>query len=319
MAVAQPSGASGVYFDAAAAGADGLLQGEYGGHVSGAFRRQRVGLQVVAQGKGQLLAVEYLGGLPGDGWVPSSDTQHPTRREYTGSVQGNMALLHGGGRLLIVVGDTVWVRDTRRGTLLGMLSKVHRRSATLGAAPPPGAIILFDGRSTDRLKNARVTPDGLLMVGAETVDAYRDFLLHAEFRLPLMPEARGQARANSGLYLQRRYEVQILDSFGLRGEFNECGALYRQKAPDVNMCLPPLAWQTYDITFRAARFDAQGNKVQPARITVRHNGVVVHDDYALTGKTGAGRPEGPEPLPILLQDHGNPVHFRNVWLVPLEP
>ena len=134
-----------------------------------------------------------------------------------------------------------------------------------------------------------------------------------------MPSAAGQGRGNSGVYVQRRYEVQVLDSFGLDGVENECGALYRQKAPDVNMCLPPLSWQTYDIWFTAARFDAEGNKIANARITLLHNGVPVQNDYEITGKTGAGKPEGPEPFPILLQNHGNPVQYRNIWLVVVEP
>jgi hypothetical protein len=142
-----------------------------------------------------------------------------------------------------------------------------------------------------------------------------DFRLHLEFRLPFMPYATGQGRGNSGVYIQRRYEVQILDSFGLEGVANECGGLYRQQPPDVNMCLPPLTWQTYDIWFTAARFDGEGNKTANARITVLHNGVPIHNDYEVVAKTGAGRPEAPEPMPILLQDHGNPVRFQNVWIV----
>ena len=132
-----------------------------------------------------------------------------------------------------------------------------------------------------------------------------------------MPTARGQARGNSGVYIQRRYEVQILDSFGLEGVFNECGALYRQTPPDLNMCLPPLAWQTYDIWFTPPRFAADGKtKLANARITVLHNGVPVHWHREITAKTGGGQQEGPEPLPIQLQDHGNPVMFRNIWIVP---
>ena len=129
-----------------------------------------------------------------------------------------------------------------------------------------------------------------------------------------MPYARGQARANSGVYIQRRYEVQILDSFGLKGVHNECGGLYRQQEPDVNMCFPPLSWQTYDIEFTAAQWNAAGEKTANARLTVLHNGEPIHRNRELRNKTGAGKPEGPEPLPIYLQDHGNPVQFRNVWL-----
>jgi len=198
---------------------------------------------------------------------------------------------------------------------IAQLTKVYRVSPTLGAPPPPGAIVLFDGSRTNRFVASRVTEDGLLRVGTTLGRTFRDYTLHLEFRLPYMPKARGQARANSGVYLQSRYEVQILDSFGLEGVNNECGALYRQRAPDVNMCFPPLTWQTYDIDFRAPRFDSNGQKIQNARITVRHNGVVVHNDVEVVSKTGHGAPEGPTPLPIKLQDHGAPVVFRNIWLI----
>jgi hypothetical protein len=130
-----------------------------------------------------------------------------------------------------------------------------------------------------------------------------------------MPAGKDQGRGNSGVYLQGRYEVQILDSFGLAGEHNECGGIYSVKAPDVNMCYPPLAWQTYDIDFTAAEF-ADGKKVKDARMTVKHNGVVIHENVAVPKATTAAiLGEGPEPGPIYLQDHGNPVRFRNVWVV----
>ena len=131
-----------------------------------------------------------------------------------------------------------------------------------------------------------------------------------------MPTARGQARGNSGVYLQGRYEVQVLDSFGLAGEDNECGGIYQVSRPRVNMTLPPLQWQTYDIDFTAARFDSAGEKTANARLTVRHNGVLIHDDLELPGTTGGGDPEGPEPGALHLQDHWNPVFYRNVWVLP---
>ena len=161
-----------------------------------------------------------------------------------------------------------------------------------------------------------MTDEGLLMEGAETKEPVGAFQLHLEFCLPFMPYARGQGRANSGVYIQRRYEVQILDSFGLEGAANECGGLYRQTPPDLNMCLPPLAWQTYDIDYTAARFDSAGAKTANARITVKHNGVVVQDNVELPRATRAAPvKEGPETGPIYLQDHGNPVRFRNIWVV----
>ena len=146
---------------------------------------------------------------------------------------------------------------------------------------------------------------------------FRDFKLHLEFRLPFKPFDRGQGRGNSGLYMKGRYETQILDSFGLEGKNNECGGVYSISAPSVNMCLPPLVWQTYDIDFTEARYDDAGKKVENARMTVLLNGVKVHENLELPrGTTAHPVKEGPEPGPIYLQSHGNPVRFRNIWVLP---
>ena len=109
--------------------------------------------------------------------------------------------------------------------------------------------------------------------------------------------------------------MQVLDSFGLKGENNECGGIYTKRKPDVNMCFPPLAWQTYDIDFEAAKFDAAGAKIKDATVTVRHNGVLIHENYEIPGPTGGGKPEAATPGSIQLQGHGNPVFYRNVWIV----
>jgi hypothetical protein len=176
--------------------------------------------------------------------------------------------------------------------------------------------VLFGQEPSEHLRGAAITERGLLAPGATTGFDVADCRIHLEFRTPFMPTARGQGRGNSGVYIQQRYEVQILDSFGLAGAANECGGLYRQAAPDVNMCLPPLSWQTYDILFTAARWDDEGNKTAPARISVWHNGELIHAQRPLTSQTGAGRSEGADPRPIHLQFHGNPVEFRNFWIVP---
>ena len=136
------------------------------------------------------------------------------------------------------------------GKALGTLKRVVRESPSLGAKPPEGAVVLFDGKNTEQFQaGARMTPEGLLMEGANSVPKYQSVTLHVEFMLPFMPAARGQGRGNSGVYLQGRYETQVLDSFGLAGKNNETGGIYEIKDPALNMCFPPLQWQTYDIEF----------------------------------------------------------------------
>lgn len=296
--------------DLAHVDADYHLQGEYSGYVLFADGYQRnVGLQVVALGDGKFDAMWYQGGLPGNGYDGS------TRRKLSGARTDATAELTGDGLVIELRAGSQALVKNASGGFLGSLQPQQRYSLTEGAAPPSNAIVLFDGKHTDRLKNAKVTPDGLLEIGAETKEPVQNFTLHAEFRTPYMPYARGQSRGNSGFYLQKRYEVQVLDSFGLDLQFNDCGSLYRFKAPDLNMSFPPLRWQTYDIDFTAPKFDAAGKRTAKGRITVRLNGVVVQNNVELENKTGGGSPEGPNPLPILLQNHGNPVHFRNIWLI----
>ncbi len=128
-----------------------------------------------------------------------------------------------------------------------------------------------------------------------TKQAFGDFRLHVEFKVPLLPpEVTGQNRGNSGVYLQERYEIQILDSYGdPTNDTNEAGAIYLQKAPDLNASTAPETWQSYDIDYRAPRYDSAGNKTADARVTLVWNGVRVHDDVAITGPTGGNNPAGP--------------------------
>jgi hypothetical protein len=200
--------------------------------------------------------------------------------------------------------------------------------------PAAGAnkIVLFDGKDFSQWvhENGKGVQweivDGAMKVipktgSIMTKQDFRDFKLHVEFKLPQMPPGvTGQGRGNSGVYLQRRYEVQILDSYGLEPSNNGCGSLYKFKAPEKNVSKQPGEWQSYDITFRAALYEGEGQsakKVKNARVTILHNDVLIHNDVELQDKTGAGRPEGPQPGPILLQEHGNEVWFRNIWIVPL--
>jgi len=227
------------------------------------------------------------------------------------------------------------LRGAIKGDMVGrlLMEKVIRLSPALGARPPSGGIVLFDGKNFDQWEPAEKKPGVSSVQWKRVGDAmeakkgagsivtkrkFTDFKLHVEFRTPFMPEQQGQARGNSGVYLQGRYEVQILDSYGLEGLDNECGGIYKVGQPLVNMCAPPMQWQTYDITFTAPRFDGAGVKTKDAVVTIVHNGVTIHDKKELPKPTGGGLDEKiAEPGGICLQDHGNPVQFRNIWLVEL--
>lgn len=153
-----------------------------------------------------------------------------------------------------------------------------------------------------------------------TPQAYRDFRMHVEFNVNEVDDTNPEARGNSGIYIQQRYELQILDSFGMPPEAYKdsfCGSLYRLKKPDRVANRKPGEWQTFDLAFRAARYDGD-LKAENARITVYQNGELIHDDYELPRKTGAGHAEGPDPQSIKLQGHHNPVRFRNVWIERLQ-
>ena len=198
------------------------------------------------------------------------------------------------------------------------LKRIIRKSPSMGAKPPKGALVLFDATKASMANWAGGRLDektGLLNTDGRDIKTKEKFLnysMHIEFMLPFKPAARGQGRGNSGFYQVDHYEVQILDSFGLEGKNNECGGVYTKADPIVNMCLPPLQWQTYDVTFTNAVLK-DGKKVKNARMTLKHNGVVIHRDLEINGKTGGSRrdPEG-TPGPIKLQGHGNPLQFRKI-------
>jgi len=185
------------------------------------------------------------------------------------------------------------------------------------ARPPEGAIILFDGKDTSRWTRAKMTEDGYLMAGAISKEKFGDCIIHLEFNIQPHPQGR-RVGGNSGVYIQRRYEIQILNTHGRKPSRGGCGAIYQVRAPSVNAARPPGEWQTYHITFRAPRWEGK-KKIRNARISVIHNGVLIHDNVEVPNKTGSGRREGPEPGPLYLQYHGNKVLFRNVWILPLKP
>ncbi len=288
------------------AGPDFAVQGEYVGHVG---TKAKVGAQVIALGHGRFDAVLYTKGLPGAGWDGKSkvrlsgDTKegatHLRGKNFQGEIKDNV------------------FSGTAENNVKFELKKIERQSPTLGAAPPPGAIVLFDGTNTDAWSVGKIEEGHLLGVPAVTKETFDNFLLHIEFEIPFMPSARGQGRGNSGVYLADQYEVQVLDSFGLEGLDNECGGIYHASRPLMNLCFPPLSWQTYDIEFRAARFSPDGKtKRENAVVTVRHNGVPIHYNLELKAPTPGGHRSDGHPGPIFLQNHGNPVRFKNIWLVP---
>ncbi len=309
-----------IFTDPESAGIEYKLQGEYEG--------SKWGAQVIAMGDKKFHAVFLPGGLPGAGWDAVN------RYECEGAMDGEKVELkpandvawneghfappveiHTGFEATIS-GDTLTAKTDKGETIT--LKKTLRHSPTEGAKPPAGAIVLFDGTSADAFEHGAMTDSKLLKAGCDTKQKFTDFTVHVEFYLPFKPFARSQGRANSGVYCQHRYETQVLDSFGVNGMDNQCGGIYTKHAPSVNMCYPPLTWQTYDIDFTAARYEG-GKKKSDAVITVRQNGVMIQDQFKIDGPTGGGIKEDPnvdvQTGPLHLQGHGNPVVFRNVWLV----
>lgn len=289
---------------------DFLIQGEY--HQQGTSH----GLQVVALGKGTFEGYLLEGGLPGAGWEPGKE-----RIKLSSSETKAGTVLHITGKdfpLVRLEGDAARIHLAEGRELI--LPRVERKSPTLGAKPAGGAVVLFDGTSADAWEKGAME-NGLLKANhSMSKQHFKSFSAHIEFRTPFKPEARGQKRGNSGIYHYGRWETQILDSFGLEGKQNECGGIYSITQPRLNMCLPPLSWQTYDVDFTAATFDENGNRTAWPRITVRLNGVLVHEDLELakdfTAAAPIKTPLTDEGGPMYLQDHQNPVYFRNIWVLP---
>lgn len=285
------------------AGPDFKIQGEY----AGTFGDKKAGLQVIALGDGEFDAVLLPGGLPGAGW------DGKTKIRFKGKTVNGKVRFEGDDTTAGLANGAITGYSGKTGL---NLKKVERKSDTLGAKPPKNAVVLFDGSNADAWTNGKVVEDKYLGVGTRTKQKFSDFTLHLEFRTPFMPKSRGQGRGNSGMYLLDQYECQVLDSFGLEGKNNECGGIYSISEPAVNACFPPLSWQTYDVEFTAAKFDAEGKKTTDAVATIKHNGIVIHDKLKLTHSTpGGSQSDEKPPGALFLQNHGNPVHFRNIWIV----
>jgi hypothetical protein len=314
------------------AGPDFLVQGEYAGEVGAELP---IGIQVIALGNHEFEGVLYEGGLPGRGWNESTvfhvkGKTHDERVTFHG-VHGERLMfananLNGSIRDGVFTGEAHIFRN-RLDDVSFRLAKLHRKSPTLGAKPPDQAVVLFDGTDVDNWKDGRFVAGKLLDVGTTSKLDFGSIRLHLEFRCPFMPTARGMARGNSGVYVKQEWELQIVDSFGWHHEnrkferlskFGRCGGIHEMIGPRINMSFPPLSWQTYDIDFTMTEFDASGLKTSPAMMTVRHNGVLIYDEYVLP-PVPPGRDESQSKErhrgPIYLQDHGNPVRFRNIWIV----
>ena len=303
--------------DPSTACADYKVQGEYEGEI--AATKTKLSAQVFALGGGTFHSVFLTGGLPGAGWDLSKRIESTGQWQADGKTDGDKTVIAPPegktGYSATISGETMSGK-TDKGEAFE-LKKVMRQSPTMGAKCPDGGIVLFDGTALDKFEGGQIDDRKFLTTAhgnVVTKQKFGDYTLHVEFMEPFKPYGRDQDRGNSGVYQQNRYEVQVLDSFGLKGANNEAGGIYTKAAPKVNMALPPLSWQTYDIDFTAAKFE-DGKKVKNAVVSVKHNGVPIHENQEINGPTGGGKPESAEGGPILLQGHGNPVFYRNIWIV----
>ncbi len=292
--------------------------GEYTGTLVLKGKKGRGLAQVIGEGRGRYRAV-LMQGL----WQTNPKLKQ-FRVELTGTLaeDGNIPL-EGDGWSGTLVGQKTLTVKSDDGWFEGKWTV--RKSPTLGAKPPQGAIVLLPftkGKAPSLAqwsnKNWKTLKTGAMEVQGGNTFSVRKFgsaKFHVEFRCPYAPSKRGQGRGNSGVYLQSRYEVQVLDSFGLKSQANDCGSIYNVANTKVNACLPPLQWQTYDIEFQAAKTGADGKMQQPT-ITVYHNGILIHKDVKLPGQTTAAAASGLTPKDsLMLQDHGNKVQYRNIWVV----
>jgi hypothetical protein len=212
-------------------------------------------------------------------------------------------------------------------SLLAVQADGKPNDERLGAKPQEGAVVVFDGKDLKGwVKTDGKTPanwpleGGIFTVGRGNIMTSQRFgnvQLHLEFNVPYMPNQRGQGRGNSGVYLTGNHELQILDSYKLTLHNDDCGAIYKQITPSVNACKPPLQWQSYDVTFHKAVVDA-GKVVKRARLTVLHNGIKTIDDAEISPTPGGINVAEGQDGPLMLQDHGNPVEYRNIWIKPLD-
>jgi len=304
------------YLDTASAGETYRIQGEYVGTVGA----KKLGAQVIAWGSGKFEVVLLPGGLPGDGW--GSDPMKFT--DINGSTSGTNTIFSGTGwNLIIKAGGATMEGSGADGAV--KLTKIYRESPTLNWAPPTDAVKLFDGTQASfdaNWANGKIVEGKYLSEGSNCKNGYTDQTLHVEFFQPFEPLQDGQFRGNAGVYVQGRYECQVLDSFGWMKGSNHGndegweGGIYNTRPADFNMAFPSLRWQTYDIQFTHPKFNGNTKTVN-GRMTVYLNGIKIQDNVDIPGTT-PGNFEGESPAggKLALQDHFGPVWHRNIWLVP---
>lgn len=303
------------------------IQGEY----LGKMQDFPFGVNAIADGKGRFRVVVFYGGLPGDGWR-RGDTRIFGKAVWNDPDKLEVVLEEieeNGTRCKLEESDDIPMKceaTVEKGQLLARLpdeenlvvKKVERKSPSFDRAPEEGALVLFkDGKLNEEMwVSGKVNEEAETLWAEASTKPFekRPYAMHIEFMLSYMPEAKGQARSNSGVYIDEAYECQVLDSFGLDGKNNECGGFYTVAEPKVNMCFPPLRWQTYDIEFTPATFDDEGAKTAGARIRIVHNGVVIHEGIHPEKETPGRKKETPESRGLYLQGHGNKVQYRNIWI-----
>jgi hypothetical protein len=303
------------------------FMGEYEGTCNADHsQRTKATAKVIAEGPGYYRVV-----LQAEPLAPGEPT---AQFEIYGVEQGTKVNLFGransGSWHGVIEGDKLAADPGYYGMSLEA-TKTTRRSPTEGAQPPADGVVLLpfaagQAPDTSAWNGGPWKPqsDGSLQCSPgkgsiRTKRSFGDMKLHVEFWLPLMAGSFGQGRANSGVILNDIYEIQVLDSFGLVPSAGDCAAIYDQTRPRVNASLPPERWQTYDITFRAPRMNPDGSVKEKARVTVEFNGIKVQDNATIEGATAGHRPGRPPENratgPLQLQDHGNLIRYRNVWLV----
>ena len=290
---------------------DFKVQGNYEGTwIDDTATTGKAEAMVIAQGKGRfkMLLTRHVG----------DKKDKPV--ELAGQTSDGKVVFAGGDWTAEHLDAAIKGRHTKAEKLSVTLERVVKKSPTLGAEPPEGAIVLFDGKSLGKWLGRRNQPprwkilgDGAAQVQGGTIRTKErfggSFKYHIEFKTAFRPEKWSQGRGNSGVFLPNGEEIQVLDSFGNKTyKGGGCGGIYKYKDPDVFASLPPGEWQTFDIEHVLEKKD--GKPTGKVVVTVYHNGIKIHDNFPLR--------RGPRKGTLRLQDHGNPVQYRNIWLLPIQ-